>query len=79
MLVALMYCSGGWDKHWFTKNYISMTLGTLSIGWSAWSIVTGHPWMNTSYTVIIVTLSLYIGGTSNVQDLSDVEGDKKTG
>ena len=35
--------------------------------------------MTTSYTVIIVTLSLYVGSTSNLQDLRDVEGDKKTG
>ena len=77
--VTLMLCNGGWDKHWFTKNCISMTLGTLSIGWSAWSIVSGCFWMNTSYTVTTVALSLYIGVTSNAQDLRDVEGDKKTG
>ena len=40
---------------------------------------TCSPWMSTSYTVVIVILSLYAGGTSNLQDLRDVEGDTKTG
>ena len=77
--VTPMYCHRGWDRHWFTKNCISMTLGTFVIGWAAWSIIYGHPWMNTTYAVTVVTLSLCVGITANLQDLRDVEGDRASG
>ena len=35
--------------------------------------------MNLSYTISAVTLSLYVGRTANLQDLRDVEGDKRSG
>ena len=81
VVVTLLYCHGatGWDKHWFTKNFISMTLGTFVLGWSGWSIMYGHPWMDTSYAITVVSLSLYVGATANLQDMRDVEGDKRTG
>ena len=78
-MVTLMYCCGGWDRHWFTKNCINISLGTLVISWTAWSIVSGHPQMNLSYTISAVTLSLYVGRTANLQDLRAVEGDKRSG
>ena len=77
--VTLMLCYGGWDKHWFTKNCVAMTLGTLVIGWAAWSIVSGSPWMGESYAVFTGVLSLYAGITGNLQDLRDVQGDQKCG
>ena len=77
--VTLMCCHRGWDRHWFTKNCISMTLGMFVIGWAGWSIIYGHPWMNTTYAVTVVILSLCLGLTANLQDLRDVEGDNTSG
>ena len=79
VFVTLMLCFGGWDKHWFSKNCIAMTLGTVALGWGGWSIVSGNPWMNQSYAVLTGVLSVYSGLVGNLQDLRDVEGDRKSG
>lgn len=42
-------------------------------------IVSGSPWMDHSYAVFTGVLSLCIGVTVNLQDLRDVEGDRKSG
>ena len=79
IIITLMNSYGGWDKHWFTKNCVCMTLGTLAISWAGWSIVNGHVWMDQKYVTITTVLSLYAGVTANLQDLRDVEGDRKSG
>jgi 4-hydroxybenzoate polyprenyltransferase len=77
--VTLMLCCGGWDKHWFMKNCVSMTLGTMAMGWGAWSVVSGTPWMDWSYATFNGVVSLYAGITANVQDLREMDVDLKSG
>ena len=79
IVTFLAYDHGGMDKYWFTKNCISMPLGTLVLGWAAWSIVYGSTWMNQDYTMFTAVMVLYIAATINLQDLRDAEGDSKSG
>ena len=79
ILTFLALNHGGMDKHWFTKNCIAMPLGTLVLGWAAWSIVYGSTWMNQEYTMFIVVILLFVAATVNLQDLRDVKGDSKSG
>ena len=79
IFVTYMLCCGGWDKHWFTKNCIAMSLGAAVQGWAAWSIVAGDPWMNQKHAVFSGIISVCFGSTANLQDLRDVEGDYQCG
>ena len=79
ILTFLAYNHGGMDKHWFTRNCITMPLAYLLVGWAAWSIVYGSTWMNQDYTMFTAVMALYIAATMNLQDLRDVKGDSKSG
>ena len=79
IIITLVYCYGGWDKHWFTKTCIAMPLGVLVQGWASWSIVHGSSWMNQQYAGFLGVMLLFVGTTGNIQDLRDVEGDYQSG
>ena len=72
---TLMYCYGGWDKHWFTKNCVAMPLGVVAQSCASWSIVNGSSGMNQQYAVFLGVMALYVGATANMQDLRDTKGD----
>lgn len=74
-----IYNYGGWDKHWFSKNCISMPIASASTGWAAWSLVSGDPWMTPNFALSVKVISLYTGITLNIQDLRDEEGDRILG
>lgn len=76
VFVSVMHNFGGWDKHWFTKNYVAMPLGNLAELAAAWELVrpltpTGMRWLLLSPVFTFLTMS--------VQDFRDVKGDRMIG
>ncbi len=78
-VTSTMYSYGEWEKHWFTKNFVAMTLGVIVQGWASWSIASGNIWMAPKYATFVAVMSLYVGTTTNFADLKDVEGDIEVG
>ncbi|KAJ6478539.1 UbiA prenyltransferase family-domain-containing protein [Mycena vitilis] len=63
----------GGDKHWFTKNLVFMSTGSLCLLHASWALVaplTAREWQ------WALTLSGVFGLVANVQDMRDVEGDR---
>jgi 4-hydroxybenzoate polyprenyltransferase len=68
------FCGG--DKHWFTKNLVFMTVGSLCLLHASWALVAPlatREWRWAS------TLSGVFGVVANIQDMRDVEGDRVSG
>ncbi|KAJ7682026.1 UbiA prenyltransferase family-domain-containing protein [Mycena polygramma] len=66
----------GGDKHWFTKNLVFMSVGSLCLLHASWGLVapvTSNEWR------WAVTLSGVFGIVANIQDMRDVEGDRASG
>ncbi|KAF7377477.1 UbiA prenyltransferase [Mycena sanguinolenta] len=72
--VYLCFCGG--DKHWFTKNLVCMSAGSVCLLQVAWAL--GAP-ITVRETCWAAILSCVTGIVANVQDLRDVDGDKITG
>lgn len=74
LIVAYNY--GSLDKHWFSKNIVFITLGSvvqLAAAWQLTGPITHNAW------VWIWTVALIFGVTLQLQDLRDVEGDRLLG
>lgn len=76
VLLTVLVCFFHWDRHWFTKNTVVMSLGVLVELAAAWALVTplspdGWRW--------VLVLSGMIGATSVLQDMRDVTGDRAVG
>ncbi|KAJ6460132.1 UbiA prenyltransferase family-domain-containing protein [Mycena vitilis] len=66
----------GGDKHWFTKNLVFMSVGSLCLLHASWGLVapvTSSEWR------WAVMLSGVFGVVANIQDLRDVDGDRASG
>ncbi|KAJ6460135.1 UbiA prenyltransferase family-domain-containing protein [Mycena vitilis] len=66
----------GGDKHWFTKNLVFMSIGSLCLLHASWGLVapvTSDEWR------WAVTLSGVFGVVANIQDMRDVDGDRASG
>jgi 4-hydroxybenzoate polyprenyltransferase len=74
--VTVMYAYGGLDRHWFTKNFVAMALGTTAQLGAAWELVTP---LNPAAWRGVLVISVLAGVTALVQDFRDVEGDRATG
>ncbi len=76
LFICLCYNQFGLHKHWFSKNVVFITLGTIVLFAPAWEIAapfTANAWR----WILIIALSF--GVTLHVQDLRDVEGDRAVG
>ncbi|HVJ91840.1 MAG TPA: UbiA family prenyltransferase [Labilithrix sp.] len=60
-------------KHWFLKNTVCMSLGTLACLGAAWELVA--PMTEISWRVSL-TISGFVAVTSPIQDFRDAEGDR---
>ena len=58
-------------------NRIFLPVGTVVMGWAAWTIVTGSIWMDQESVLFLGMVSFYVGTLANLQDFRDVEGDMK--
>ena len=67
----------GLSEHWFTRNSVFLPVGTVVMGWAAWTIVTGSIWMDQESVLFLGMVSFYVGTLANLQDFRDVEGDMK--
>jgi 4-hydroxybenzoate polyprenyltransferase len=76
VILTVLVCFLHWDRHWFTKNTVVMTLGVLVELAAAWTLVT--PLTADSLRWVLV-LSGMIGVTSVLQDMRDVAGDRAVG
>ncbi len=74
--VTVLYVFGGFHRHWFTKNVVSMTLGTVAQLAAAWELVA--PLTATTFTPVL-TVAFMAGVTALVQDFRDVAGDRLIG
>ncbi len=75
-LLTVLYCYCGWDRHWFTKNVVVMSLGVLVELAATWELVT--PLTPAGWRWVLVS-SGTIGVTSILQDMRDVAGDRSIG
>lgn len=75
-VIFLSYNHLGLHRHWFTKNVVFITLGTLVQLAAAWELVS--PLTLASWQWIAV-VSVAFGVTLHIQDLRDVEGDRAVG
>ena len=76
MIVTVYHNFLNGDKHFFTKNIISMTLGTAAQFGAAWNSY--HPTMSRDKKVWMWMVSIWIGIMANIQDFRDIEGDLKS-
>ncbi|KAJ7109601.1 UbiA prenyltransferase family-domain-containing protein [Mycena crocata] len=72
--VYASFCGG--DKHWFTKNLVLMSVGSLCLLHASWGLVAP---LTPSEWRWAVTLSGVFGVVANIQDMRDVEGDLVAG
>jgi 4-hydroxybenzoate polyprenyltransferase len=63
------------DKHFFTKNVISMTLGTAAQFGAAWHSY--HAVMSKEKQIWMWTIAIWIGVLANLQDFRDIQGDQQ--
>lgn len=75
-LIFLSYNFLGLHQHWFTKNTVFITLGTIVQLAPAWELVA--PLEPTAWRWIIVVAASF-GLTLHLQDLRDVQGDELVG
>ncbi|KAJ6522250.1 UbiA prenyltransferase family, partial [Mycena capillaripes] len=66
----------GGDKHWFTKNLVFMSVGSLCLLHASWGLVAP---LTSSEWRWAVTFSAVFGVVANVQDMRDVVGDRVAG
>ncbi|WP_341839617.1 UbiA family prenyltransferase [Chitinophaga caseinilytica] len=72
MVVTQMLCKWGCSNHWFTKNVVCISLGTVTLLAAEWSIVgdvSAKAWW------FIIAISLWAGLGLPVQDMRDQTGD----
>ena len=79
ILGCLAHTHCGLSEHWFTRNSVFLPIGTVVIGWAAWTIVTGSIWMDQESVLFLGMVSFYVGALANLQDFRDVEGDMEVG
>ncbi|KAJ7163971.1 UbiA prenyltransferase family-domain-containing protein [Mycena crocata] len=72
--VYTSFCGG--DKHWFTKNLVFMSVGSLCLLHASWALVTPLTAQEWRWAL---TLSGVFGIVANVQDMRDVAGDRVAG
>ncbi|KAJ7686495.1 UbiA prenyltransferase family-domain-containing protein [Mycena rosella] len=72
--VYTSFCGG--DKHWFTKNLVFMSVGSLCLLHASWALVTPLTAREWRWAL---TLSGVFGVVANVQDMRDVDGDRVAG
>lgn len=75
-MIAISYNFLGLHRHWITKNFVFITLGTLVLMAAAWELVL--PLSATAWRWILV-ISISFGATLHIQDLRDVAGDRHVG
>lgn len=76
MVVTQMLCKWGCSNHWFTKNVVCISLGTVTLLAAEWNIVEpvrGNVW------AYIVMISLWAGLGLPLQDMRDQTGDRIMG
>jgi 4-hydroxybenzoate polyprenyltransferase len=73
VIVTYLHNTKGWDKNWFTKNVVAMSLGIFSQLGAAWCIIAP---LTATVSTWIIAVGLWIGFTSAIQDFRDQEGDQ---
>lgn len=76
MIVTLYHNFLNGDKHFLTKNVISMTLGTAAQFGAAWNSY--HLTMSASKQFWMWMVAIWIGVLANIQDFRDMKGDAKS-
>nr|WP_283093130.1 UbiA family prenyltransferase [Chitinophaga hostae] len=69
----------GWSHHWFTKNVLGMTLGTIILLNAQFNIATESVHLSISTIAYIFIISLWAGVALPIQDMRDQEGDREMG
>lgn len=75
-VTSVLHTFGRGDKHWFTKNNVAMTVGTLAEIAPAWELVAP---VTPAILRWMVVVALLAGATAHVQDFRDVVGDRAVG
>lgn len=73
IVVTLLLAFGHFDRHWFTKNPVSMTLGTVAQLGATWEMIT--PMTPVAWHWIVI-VALFGGMPTCIQDFRDVIGDR---
>lgn len=74
--ITLLHNFCGLDRHWFTKNCVAMSLGSLAGLAAAWELVAPLSPAALSWLLIVAA---FAGLTFSVQDFRDMEGDRLRG
>ncbi|KDR71876.1 hypothetical protein GALMADRAFT_213704 [Galerina marginata CBS 339.88] len=73
---AAFLCLSEAGNHWFGKNCVAMTTGTLALLSGSWKAVTAATPQSERYTA---TIAIWVGLLMQIQDLRDIEGDAAVG
>ncbi|KAJ6535156.1 UbiA prenyltransferase family-domain-containing protein [Mycena capillaripes] len=76
VLLTIAHNFGGFDKHWFTRNLVFISLGVIALLQPMWELLA--PSSSTEWQWMLM-LSGFSGILCNVQDFRDVEGDRAIG
>lgn len=72
-LITFLMCRWGFSNHWFTKNPVCITFGTITLLAAMWRIVAV---LDVQIWSFIIVLSLWAGLGLPLQDLRDQAGDR---
>lgn len=69
----------GWSHHWFTKNVLGMTLGTIILLNAQFNIAIQGVQLSITTIAYIFIISFWAGVALPIQDMRDQEGDREMG
>lgn len=72
-IITFLMCRWGFSNHWFTKNPVCITLGTITLLAAEWRIVA---MLDVQIWAFIILLSLWAGLGLPLQDFRDQAGDR---
>ena len=75
-VIIVWYNFGGLHSHWFGKNVVFISLGTIALLGPAWNVA--QPMSSNAWRWILF-VAVAFGVTLNLQDLRDIDGDIASG
>ncbi|KAF9260426.1 hypothetical protein L218DRAFT_989569 [Marasmius fiardii PR-910] len=76
VLITAMLCKAPFGNHWFFKNCVAMSTGTWILLGASWKAIAP---LTPRAECYILTLSLWSGLLTHIQDLRDIKGDAAIG
>jgi len=76
VLTTVLLCATPFGKHWFGKNCVAMATGTWALLGGSWKAIAP---LTPRTEHFILTISLWAGVLTSIQDLRDMKGDAAVG